>query len=61
MALKELCSWQMDVNWTTGEPVGEIPICPRCYNPLYETDKCVFCGQEIEQDDEKLKAWEGMT
>ena len=33
------------------------PCCPNCNEPLYEVDKCVFCGQEIDQEDEKLQQW----
>jgi len=51
------CNWKRDIDWCTGEPTGEMPFCPNCDEPLYETERCVFCGQEIEQDDEKLKEW----
>ena len=35
----------------------EIPVCPNCDEPLYDTDQCVYCGQEIDQDDERLQKW----
>ena len=51
------CVWKRDINVFTGEPTGAMPFCPSCDEPLYDTEKCVFCGQEIEQDDAQLQEW----
>lgn len=51
------CKWERDYNYMTGGLTGAYPICPNCNEPLYETDKCVFCGQEIDQEDERLQDW----
>lgn len=29
-----------------------MPMCPKCNEPLYEPEKCVFCGQEIDYEKE---------
>lgn len=29
------------------------PFCPSCGEPLYEPEKCVFCGKEIDQKEVK--------
>ena len=34
---------------------GVIPTCPNCHEMLYETDRCYFCGQAIEQDEKLSK------
>ena len=49
------CKWQRGFDFCTEKLTGEMPFCPSCNEPLYEIDRCVFCGQEIDQDDEKLK------
>lgn len=54
---KAKCKWIRDYNYQTGGLTGAMPFCPNCEEPLYETDKCVFCGQEIDQDDERLQEW----
>ncbi len=51
------CKWQRGFDFCTEKLTGEMPFCPSCNEPLYEIDRCVFCGQEIDQDDEKLKEW----
>lgn len=33
--------------------VYKMPFCPKCNEPLYEPEKCVFCGQEIEVENER--------
>lgn len=55
--MKLKCTWESDLDYNTGEPLGEMPFCPSCGEPLYEHEKCVFCGQEIDQDDEKLQEY----
>ena len=55
--MKQKCKWVSDIDFITGRPTGEMPFCPNCGEPLYETDRCVFCDQEIDQDDEKLQEW----
>lgn len=43
------------VAWETGyDGVRQDPICPNCHEYAYERDKCVFCGQLFDQDDEKM-------
>ena len=55
--MKLKCEWIRDIDYITGKPTGAMPFCPKCHEPLYETDKCCFCGQEIDQDDPKLIEW----
>ncbi len=37
------------------DSITELPFCPACDEPLYEQDKCVFCGQEIETEPKLIK------
>ena len=54
--MKLKCKWKRIPNPFSTE---KWPFCPRCKQPLYYTDLCVFCGQEIDQDDERLQKWLG--
>lgn len=55
--MKLKCKWERDYDGIRDAYTAEMPVCPSCEEPLYETDRCVFCGQEIDQDDEKLQKW----
>ena len=48
--------WERDINYITGELTGALPFCPNCGEPLYDTERCFFCGQAIEQD-ERMNEW----
>lgn len=45
------------VTWEEDYDGGEYPMCPNCGELAYFYDKCCFCGQVFDQDDEKLKAF----
>lgn len=47
--------WVRDWDEMRGRWTGAMPFCPNCDEPLYETDRCYFCGQKIEQDAEMAK------
>ena len=48
--------WQTDWDEVRGQVTAAMPFCPKCGEPLYEPEKCVFCGQPIEQSD-RLTDW----
>lgn len=45
------------VAWEKGYDGDEYPICPKCGELAYFFDKCCFCGQVFDEDDEKLQAF----
>lgn len=45
------------VAWEQGLDGEEYPICPKCFELAYFFDKCVFCGQIFDTEDEKLQAF----
>jgi len=49
--------WRRDWDEMTGGLTGEMPFCPNCHEPLYEPERCFFCGQAILRD-EKLTEYE---
>lgn len=55
--MKLKCSWKRYWAGLMDASTIEIPVCPSCNEPLYDTDQCVYCGQEIDQDDERLQKW----
>lgn len=58
--MKLKCKWKRIPNPFSTEKLQEKwPFCPRCNQPLCYTDLCVFCRQEIDQDDERLQKWLG--
>lgn len=42
--------WDCDI-LPNGKLSGAMPFCPNCGEPLYDTDRCYFCGQAILQDE----------
>jgi hypothetical protein len=46
------------VIWIDDPGGGKFPACPTCKEPAYFADKCCFCGQAFEQDDEKLREFD---
>ena len=42
--------WRREWDEVYGRLTGEMPFCPNCHEPLYELDRCYFCGQPILQD-----------
>lgn len=47
--------WTRDPDYMGGY-TNPYPICPNCEEPLYDTERCEFCGQAI-LEDERLKKW----
>lgn len=43
------------VEWIDDYDGSKYPACPSCGEPAYYHDKCCFCGQAFEQDDEALR------
>ena len=48
--------WKRDWDGCRDRWTGYMPFCPNCEEALYDTDRCYFCGQAIEQD-ERMKQW----
>ncbi len=48
--------FQRDIDFCTGKPTGAMPFCPNCSEPLYDLERCYFCGQAIEQN-KALEDW----
>lgn len=44
--------WEKDYLVYQEKESGAMPFCPNCGEPLYDTDRCYFCGQKILQDKE---------
>lgn len=48
--------WEPFFDYRRDEITGETPMCPNCHDPLYNYERCMFCGQKIKMD-AKLKEW----
>lgn len=48
--------WKREWDEMYGGLTAEMPFCPNCHEPLYEFERCYFCGQAIQQD-KKLEDW----
>lgn len=42
--------WEIASDRETGIVLGVVPFCPACGKPLYEQEKCPYCGQRILKD-----------
>lgn len=49
------------VVWEDDYDGSKYPLCPSCNELAYYLDKCCFCGQVFDQDDEALKEFNHTT
>jgi hypothetical protein len=48
--------WEQDFDFGSEKLTNPYPCCPNCAEPLYELDRCYYCGQAIEEDD-RMREW----